>query len=244
VRRRLQIFRTLVAVVVIVLCLLLSAACSHQQTSGNLFIVDLNRTTTEVLSLTNLSSGKAYSVAVNTLGAYVLSTDSLETGFYLAEWDSVHTLPLFLRHSEPQKICGAWQAWSQLSFSSAESEKCVLVERLRADYARCIDSVLAWRNISDVKGRAALADSIATIRRIYRHKADRLLHGSDTTMAAIPLLLSGLYNVRHDSALVCKTVEELNRRFPDDDFVSLLSEGLDAYLDSFFRASRKSLETK
>ena len=194
-------------------------ACHETTEVRGRVLIDLNRTTSEVMEVKSILSDSArhFSLSPDKDGVYSFATDTLPTDIYVGTLTSGQVLPMVLATGEPQKICGSAAEWNQLTASDCETKAVIAAERIRRQLQTACDSARAAANASTADGRRIVADSLRTIRLAARTEADKILTQlSDTMLAALPIIgLGGLYDDVADNDMLLGRLTAIAARHPE-----------------------------
>ncbi len=190
---------------------LLSACVDHNNDAT--LTIDLNRTTQQTLTISPILSPDTthHTLTPSSTGVYTLHTSLTPTGIYLAQFDTQHSIPLALRHNQPQQLCGTYQHLDSITASNPETHALIAALRLQQTLARHSDSLRASLT------NTTLADSLTNLRTLARPHADALLNTlPPSSLAAIPILnIPGLYNDISDHQLLLQHFSALATTHPD-----------------------------
>lgn len=193
------------------------AACSTEPDYTGRVIVDLNRTTSAVASVSSVlsDSARVFTLAPDVNGVYSFASDTLPTDLYVLTFDSAHALPLVVVSGDGQKVCGTLREWDNLSVSDAQTRVAFRAEALRKSLSVASDSALTAAKVTTADGRKLVADSLTKIRIAVRREADAMLSElPDTSLAALPLLgLPGLYDDAADNVMLLRRATALADRW-------------------------------
>lgn len=202
----------------ILLVFSLLVSCSSDVPAGRV-IIDLNRTTSDVLTLTPVLSPdttvRQYSPS--TTGVYTIPTNSIPTGLYLASLSPSLQLPLVIHANATQRLCGTVQEWDALTASDPETQAAMAANRLLHELSAATDSAIVRHPLSNPTSRALAADTITLLRSHARSTADAILNTlPDSSLAAIPLLgIPRLYDDVTDYRILARRYGILTSAFPD-----------------------------
>ncbi len=229
----------------LLLALLVASACSSSHADEHLLIIDLNRTTTIPLTLQRVSTTPtpAQIISANSFGAYVVNTDTLSTDIYVASWDSLTYIPLFIQRGVSQRVCGVMHndSLTHVSFSDLETQTLSRIEDIRRRLALQTDTILAHSDLRSPKTRVLAADTLLSLRQSFRREALECLAVADTSIVAIPLLRLPIFDPSADFAIYKRVAENLIIRHLRNDLVAHFVADVRTLSDTLSKKEKQSL---
>lgn len=202
------------------LALLLLASCHGGDEPMGRVVIDLNRTTSAVMTISSQLSDSAvsFSITPDADGVYSFATDSLPTDIYLATIQGYESLviPMALSPGQGQKICGTVQDWLSMTASDTQTQALFGVMRIFCQLEADVDSALTAADIKTSDGRHVVADSIIGFRLQARQAAIELLGQlPDSSLAVASILgIPGLFDADADYDLMAPRVSALASAHP------------------------------
>ncbi len=199
--------------------LMAMTSCTGGADYAGMVTIDLNRTTSQPLTLTSVLSDSARTATISPdkNGVYTFATDTMATDIYVATLGEGRRLPMLLISGTGMKFCGTAAEWDKMTTTDEPTRVMMTAERLRSRLALACDSALTAAPISTPAGRAIVADSLRSLRRTARAEADELLSLlPDSSLAALPIIgLPGLYDEVADYKLLARRVCNMAARHPE-----------------------------